>query len=181
MKFGGIIEPKAIYKIYGTLHRRMIVWGALLLAFGLYVILEGMHDGKDITMMFQPLIIGACLAGYPFWIARKLLASDKALFQPIEGEATESRLQISSARGSLSVAWKDVHGVRIFKQFALIYTNALVAQLLPRSFFKTDEEWEQFKTFAQINSPRRMPPWVIAVLVWVCLIVLVLLGLILFK
>ncbi len=113
----------------------------------------------DVLGAVAPVIfILGFLAVVVWWTPRRQAKRlrQALLFQgPVHGLVTDEGLTMGSQHSEGTVRWGAFVQYKMSDQVVLLYQNQAAAQLVPRSLFASDEDWQQFRQFVQATVPEQ--------------------------
>lgn len=132
------VRPRPIFAIIGTL---------------LFILAVVM------AIYSQSLILVGCLAYFLLWFlvfipwrAKKHYRQYKAMSEPVCIEATDMGLSFESSTGRGIIPWDHVNKWRNNDKLLLVYPAGNVFHLVPRHFFSTVGQYEEFIARLQKNA-----------------------------
>jgi hypothetical protein len=141
----------------------IIVVAVVILASVPYVIpiLSGQADMVGIlSIVIPPLIVLGAFAflvrSMPRRQARRLRQAP--LFRgPISGRVTDEALELASERAAGKTKWSAFVQYKMTDQIVLLYQSNAAAMIVPRGFFGSDDDWQQFRRHVRSVVPDRVP------------------------
>ena len=111
------------------------------------------------------LVLWLCLLGImPYRNARKLLATQSYLREPITYIFTAETISGAGRSAQWSIAWSVVKRIRETKSLFLLYHNPNIAVVVPKRFFQSASEIEMWRQFVltHMDSKRIDKPGFVA-------------------
>ncbi len=130
--------------ILGWIRFPMLVAFAMLL---LYYAATAITDFGAFGVIFSAIpliIIVVAIASISVWQRRRLWRNIKNTFQGLSGKASEAGVELSTPSVHSEFKWFAFVGQKHNADIALLYRNGTMFQMIPRTMFKTAEDWETF-------------------------------------
>jgi hypothetical protein len=111
------------------------------------------------------LVLWPCLLGImPYRNARKLLATQSHLREPITYSFTDETISGTGPSAQWSIAWSLVKHIRETKSLFLLYHHPNIAIVVPKRFFQGASEMETWRQFVvtHLDSNRMDKPGFVA-------------------
>ena len=119
----------------------------------------GKMEPMAILVSVLPILFVLILFASFFWMTyrsqpRKLLESP-LLRGAISGVVTDEALELRSEQSEAKTKWGAFVQYKMSDHVVLLYQNKAAASIVPRSFFASDEDWQQFQQFIQATVPAK--------------------------
>ena len=120
------------------------------------------------------ITIGIVVLILPRYVARRGIASSKILQEELSGEVTSERVTIQSAHGQANLTWDLFHGSVVRPDLVMLYLSAYQYHLFVPSFFRSEQDWNDFRELVQNNvRPRPTVSWSKVAALWAVIVVCV--------
>lgn len=86
----------------------------------------------------------------PYLGARKMWTPELAQ-RVLKGTVTKSGVTYSFPKGNKIYRWSEINRLRITPSFVTLVALSGMLLIFPRRFFKTDADWERFKSVVESN------------------------------
>lgn len=158
VQFKGTLTPQ-LYRRAIRSHGPAAPWFAvLLLLAGIVGMVRGVtaDNSNAVSVPAGVITAGVLLLLAPWFTAWRVFRTNAILRDGFAGTAGEDGFAAQSAYGTSNIPWEKFYQSVIEPEMVLLYLSAQQFWLLPRSFFTTDGEWNEFRTLvAQRVQPRR--------------------------
>ena len=129
-----------------------LVFGVLLVSTTSNIIQTGDLTGNLISLGFI-LLMGFVLyqAYLPPWLGARKLWTPELAQRIFKGMVTKNGITYTFPQGDKSYQWSDFNRLRSTPSFVTLITLTGMLLVFPRRFFKTDADWERFKSVVESN------------------------------
>lgn len=143
-----------------------VLLATLVLFFIVSYLSRAVEIGTLLVSLLFPAIVLIVLAGFTWWLpmiqARRIQKAP--LFKgTISGIATDEALELHSEVSQGRTKWDAFVQYRMSDEVILLYQNEAAAQIMPRSFFASDGDWQSFRQLVQAKVlgkiQRSRPVW----------------------
>jgi YcxB-like protein len=156
-------------------HGTSPLWlGVLFVLFGALGVVSAVRTGAP---WFVPLAIAAAgiyLILQPRIAAARMIRTNALIREGFTATADETGLTIVIPTGRSSIPWDKFYRWTVKPDMILLYVSAQQFLILPRTFFSSDSDWNQFQTLiTQRVQARRLKSPLITALLWAGIVVMV--------
>ena len=129
-----------------------LVFGVLLVTTTKNIIQTGDLAGNLISLALILLLGVVLYQAYipPYLGARKMWTPELAR-RVFKGTVTKSGITYTFPQGDKSYRWSEINRLRSAPSFLTLVTLTGMLLVFPRRFFKTDADWERFKSVVESN------------------------------
>jgi hypothetical protein len=108
-----------------------------------------------LLIAFALLLFGLALWWTPRKEARRV--KKNPWFQgTISGVATDEALELRSEQSEGKTKWEAFVQYRMSDEVVVFFQNDAAVNIIPRSLFANDEDWQQFRQFVQARVPAKV-------------------------
>jgi amino acid transporter len=140
----------------------LVRWMGWLIAAALVMVLA---TGGLQPMLREPvqsaitLVVMAAFAIFMIVAPRRAITktwqNTPLLHERVTGYLSEAGVRFQSSSNDTTLTWDKLVKQRVSNDLILLYTSARAALILPRSYFRTDEDWAAARALVTRNLPAK--------------------------
>jgi hypothetical protein len=163
IEFGGLVSKKeyqrAFFTHFDSIRYQIFKWLggflALLMLSGIFfIIARGINLDTWAFFYFIPILVLTIPWWQPLLAAASYNNQNNVFRRPIQGVLDENNFNVTTYISTVSINWNGYIGYRHKNDMILLYQTKNCFNILPKTLFHSDEDWNAFLEFLKSRFPK---------------------------